>query len=60
MPEKVAEMTALLGKLITDGSSTPGANQKTDVEVVRYPRAAAPKKKTKADSQPPLAGDSWR
>ncbi len=28
--------------------STPGALQKNDVEVVRYPRAAAPKKKANA------------
>ena len=44
MPEKVAEMKALLEKLITDGRSTLGAQQKNDVKVVRYPRAAAPKK----------------
>jgi arylsulfatase A-like enzyme len=43
MPEKAAEMKALLEKLITAGRSTPGAAQKNDVEVVRYPRAAAPK-----------------
>ena len=48
MPEKVAEMQALLEKLITDGRSTPGAQQKNDVEVVRYPRAEAPKRKAKA------------
>jgi arylsulfatase A len=48
MPDKVAEMNALLEKLITDGRSTPGAQQKNDVEVVRYPRAAAPKKRVKA------------
>lgn len=48
MPEKVAEMKALLEKLITDGRSTPGAKQPNDVEVVRYPRADAPKPKTKA------------
>ena len=40
MPEKVAEMKTLLEKLITDGRSTPGAQQKNDVEVIRYPRAA--------------------
>jgi arylsulfatase A-like enzyme len=45
MPGKVAGMKALLEKLITDGRSTPGAQQKNDVEVVRYPRAAAPKRK---------------
>jgi arylsulfatase A-like enzyme len=37
MPEKVAEMKALLEKLITDGRSTPGAVQRNDVEVTRYP-----------------------
>lgn len=47
MPEKVAEMKALLEKLIIDGRSTPGAHQKNDVEVVRYPRAEAPKRKAK-------------
>ena len=47
MPEKVAEMKALLEKLITDGRSTPGATQKNDVEVVRYPRAESPKKQRK-------------
>ena len=41
MPEKVAEMQALLEKLITDGRSTPGMKQKNDVEVVRYPRKEA-------------------
>ena len=43
MPEKVAEMKVLLEKLITDGRSTPGAAQKNDVEVVRFPKAGAPK-----------------
>jgi arylsulfatase A-like enzyme len=48
MPEKVAEMKALLEKLITDGRSTPGAIQKNDVEVVRYPsKSAAPRRKNK-------------
>jgi arylsulfatase A-like enzyme len=47
MPEKVAEMHALLEKLITKGRSTPGAAQTNDVKVVRYPRTAAPKKKAK-------------
>ena len=42
---KVAEMKALLEKLIADGRSTPGAAQKNDVEVVRYPKAGAPKGK---------------
>lgn len=48
MPEKVAEMKALLEKLITDGRSTPGAKQPNDVEVVRFPRAAGQKRKPKA------------
>jgi hypothetical protein len=30
-------MKALLEKLITDGRSTPGAVQRNDVEVTRYP-----------------------
>ena len=47
LPEKVASMKVLLDKLITDGRSTPGVAQKNDVEVVRYPRATAPEKKTK-------------
>lgn len=38
MPEKVAEMQALLEKLITDGRSTPGVKQPNDVKVVRHPR----------------------
>ena len=37
MPEKVTEMKVLLEKLINDGRSTPGAKQKNDVEVKRYP-----------------------
>ncbi|MGQ9668430.1 MAG: sulfatase family protein [Anaerolineae bacterium] len=47
MPEKVAEMQALLEKLITDGRSTPGTLQKNDVEVKRYPAkpVKAPSKK---------------
>ncbi len=48
MPDKVAGMKALLEKLITDGRSTPGALQKNDVEVVRYPSAPAPRRKAKA------------
>jgi arylsulfatase A-like enzyme len=45
MPEKVADMKALLEKLITDGRSTPGEPQKNDVEVVRFPKPTAPKTK---------------
>jgi arylsulfatase A-like enzyme len=37
-PERVAQMKALLEKLITDGRSTPGATQANDVEVKRYPQ----------------------
>ena len=37
-PELVVEMQALLEKLIRDGRSTPGAPQKNDVEVRRYPQ----------------------
>lgn len=44
-PERVAEMKALLEKLIADGRSTPGEPQKNDVEVVRFPKAGAPKAK---------------
>jgi hypothetical protein len=43
MPKKVAEMQALLEKLITDGRSTPGALQRNDVEVKRYPARAVAK-----------------
>ena len=39
-PELAAEMKALLEKLITDGRSTPGAKQKNDVEVRRFPTNA--------------------
>ena len=54
MPDKVTEMKALLEKLITDGRSTPGAQQKNDVEVKRYPAEAttAPRKKRKAKAAP--------
>ncbi len=41
MPEKVAEMKIMLEKFITAGRSTPGAPQKNDVEVRRYPVKAA-------------------
>ncbi|MFM7741892.1 MAG: arylsulfatase, partial [Verrucomicrobiota bacterium] len=42
-PERVAEMKALLEKLIADGRSTPGEPQKNDVAVVRFPKAGSPK-----------------
>jgi len=48
MPEKVAELAALLERLITEGRSTPGGRQRNDVEVVRYPRAAASPAKPRA------------
>ena len=50
MPEKVAEMKALLEEIITHGRSTPGVAQNNDVEVKRYPPVSAerPKKKDKA------------
>jgi arylsulfatase A len=47
MPEKVAEMKAMHEKVISEGRSTPGAAQKNDVEVVRYPRQMAPDRKKK-------------
>ncbi len=43
-PEKVNELNAVLEKLISDGRSTPGATQRNDVEVVRYPRSDVAKK----------------
>lgn len=43
MPEKVAGMKVLLEKLISDGRSTPGAAQRNDVEVRRYPAGSNPK-----------------
>ena len=49
LPDKVAEMKAVLEKLITAGRSTPGTPQRNDVEVKRYPAKAvvAPKQKAK-------------
>jgi arylsulfatase A-like enzyme len=47
-PEKLAEMHALLEKLITDGRSTPGAKQPNDVAVKRHPAPVAAKAKTQA------------
>ena len=48
-PELVAELSALMEKLIVQGRSTPGAVQTNDVNVIRYPRAApaAPKRQGK-------------
>ncbi len=51
MPGKVAEMSALLEKLITEGRSTPGMAQKNDVEVRRFPSEnPGPAKKKKANA----------
>lgn len=40
-PKRVAELKALMETLITQGRSTPGASQKNDVPVLRYPAATA-------------------
>ncbi len=50
MPEKVAEMKALLEKLITDGRSTPGARQPNDVAVKRHPAQATAKAQTESNN----------
>jgi len=50
-PELVAEMRALMERLITDGRSTPGAQQKNDVEVRRYPVTETTQKKAKAKQE---------
>ena len=47
-PELVAEMRALMERLIADGRSTPGIRQKNDVEVRRYPVAEVTQKKAKS------------
>ena len=44
-PELVAEMCALMDRLVANGRSTPGAKQKNDVEVRRYPVVKAAQKK---------------
>ena len=45
-PDRVKAMQAAFEKLIRAGRSTPGAPQKNDIKVVRYPKAAeAPKAK---------------
>ncbi len=46
-PEKVVEMQALLEKVISEGRSTPGAVQKNDVDVIRFPREEASKRRKK-------------
>jgi len=47
-PTLVTEMRALLETLITNGRSTPGAVQKNDVRVRRYPLSDMPAAKAKA------------
>lgn len=37
-PDRVKRMQAMMEKLITDGRSSPGAPQKNDVKVKRYPK----------------------
>ncbi len=37
-PDRVAQMKTLYETLVTNGRSTPGAPQRNDVEVVRFPR----------------------
>ena len=49
---RLAEMKVLLEKLITEGRSTPGAAQKNDVKVVRFPKAGAPKAKAGPKTNP--------
>ena len=46
-PARVAEMKALLERLITDGRSTPGAPQNNDVAVRRFPQQPQPQGKAK-------------
>jgi arylsulfatase A-like enzyme len=46
-PDRVKAMQAAFEKLIRAGRSTPGAPQKNDIQVVRYPKATAPAKAKK-------------
>jgi len=50
-PELAAEMRALMERLITEGRSTPGARQKNDVEVRRYPVPETAQKKAPAGQE---------
>jgi arylsulfatase A len=45
--DRVKAMQAAFEKLIRAGRSTPGAPQKNDIKVVRYPKATAPAKAKK-------------
>lgn len=38
-PQQVEQMKRLLEDLIVQGRSTPGAKQKNDMKVVRYPKS---------------------
>ena len=49
--ERVTQMRALLEQLIVDGRSTPGAPQKNDVAVRRYPQTAPQVKGKKAKAK---------
>ncbi len=51
-PARLAEMQALLEKLITNGRSSPGAAQKNDIKVVRFPKSAQPNAKTTNQGAP--------
>lgn len=53
-PERVAQMQALLERLIGDGRSTPGTPQKNDVDVVRHPRPTT----ASPTAAPPEAGSA--
>lgn len=44
-PQRVAEMRALMEKIISDGRSTPGPRQRNDVTVRRFPVRATPNAK---------------
>jgi len=46
-PDRVKAMQAAFEKLIRVGRSTPGAPQKNDIKVVRYPKAPPPAKAKK-------------
>ncbi|MCY2990000.1 MAG: arylsulfatase [Planctomycetota bacterium] len=46
-PDRVTEMKVILERLIADGRSTPGAPQKNDVPVRRFPQQAQPKEKAR-------------
>ena len=52
-PELVDEMKVLLEQLITDGRSTPGAKQKNDIKVRRFPdNESSPEAKVKKTNPP--------